>query len=104
MDGKRSYSNILGPFCFFQLVFAMQRVKACCFFFFFFFFGTLKGINVLWRGDGLVFLKCLVCYYCSKDEISSALSQGSHSSLGGQRLVMSPLSELKAHSSEKVMG
>ena len=73
-------------------------------FFFFFFFGTLKGINVLWRGDGLVFLKCLVCYYCSKDEISSALSQGSHSSLGGQRLVMSPLSELKAHSSEKVMG
>lgn len=71
---------------------------------FFFFFGTWKGIIVLWRGDGLVFLKCLVCYYCSKDEISSALSQGSHSSWGGQRHVMSPLSELKAHSSETVMG
>lgn len=72
----------------FQLVFAMQRVKAYSFFFFFFF--TSKGINILWRGDGLVFLKCLLCYYCSKKEISSALSGGSHTSLGGQRDIVFP--------------
>lgn len=40
-----------------------------------FIFCTLKGINLLWRGDGLVFLKCLLCYYSSKKEISSALSR-----------------------------
>lgn len=71
---------------------------------FLFIFCTLKGINLLWRGDGLVFLKCLLCYYSSKKEISSALSRVSHSSLGGQRDIMFPLSELKTHSYEKVMG
>lgn len=71
---------------------------------FLFIFCTLKGINLLWRGDGLVFLKCLLCYYSSKKEISSALSRVSHSSLGGQRDIMFPLSELKTHNYEKVMG
>lgn len=65
---------------------AWKLVVCVCFFF----FCTLKGINVLWRGDGLVFLKCLLCYYCSKKEISSALSWGSQGSLGGQRDIMFP--------------
>lgn len=41
----------------------------------------------------MVFLKCLLCYYCSKKEISSALSRGSQGSLGGHRDAAFPLSE-----------
>lgn len=100
MDCKRGYSNVLGPFCFSQLALAMKRVKSL----FLSIFCTLKGINLLWRGDGLVFLKCLLCYYSSKKEISSALSRVSHSSLGGQRDIMFPLSELKTRGEEKVIG
>lgn len=40
--------------------------------------------------NGLVFLKCLLCNYLAKKEISSTLSRGSHSSPGGQRDIMFP--------------
>lgn len=84
---QRGYSNVVGPFCF---LVGVCHAKGESLFLFFFFFFTSRGINILWRGDGLVFLKCLLCYYCSKKEISSALSGGSHTSLGGQRDIVFP--------------
>lgn len=80
---QRGHSNVVGPVCF---LVGVCRAKGESLFLFF----TSKGINILWRGDGLVFLKCLLCYYCSKKEISSALSGGSHTSLGGQRDTVFP--------------
>lgn len=46
----------------FQLIFAMQRVKASSFFLL-----TLKGIIVLWRGDGLGFFEVLALLLLLKE-------------------------------------